>query len=253
MEEEVLRRIGLTKGEAKVYLALLKLGQSSVGPIIKSSGISSSKVYDILDRLAKKGLLTYVEFENKKKFKITSPKKIFDMLEDRKSGIEKQEAEFSKILPNLLKMEEQRKKPYEAHIYEGYNGIKTYFTDLLAEMKRGGERLVFGARTGYPVSAPAQRFFQSYHKKWVAAGLKTRIIFNSDLCGSSSTRFFEKMKLTEVRYLPQQTLSSVGIQKESIDILIWTKETALLFVIRSREVVDSFRGYFEVLWRTARK
>jgi hypothetical protein len=34
-------------------------------------------------------------------------------------------------------------------------------------------------------------------------------------------------------------------------MLIWTKETAILFVIKSREVAKTFRDYFEVLWKTA--
>jgi len=54
-----------------------------------------------------------------------------------------------------------------------------------------------------------------------------------------------------VRFLPQVTLSSIGIQKNSIDILIWTKETALLFVIRSREVSKTFMNYFEIIWQSA--
>ena len=47
----VLEDVGFTKGESKIYLALLELGESKVGPLIKSSGISRSKVYDILKEI----------------------------------------------------------------------------------------------------------------------------------------------------------------------------------------------------------
>jgi len=50
MFEKILMNIGLTKGEAKVYSALNKIGQSTIGPIIDESGISRSKIYDVLDR-----------------------------------------------------------------------------------------------------------------------------------------------------------------------------------------------------------
>ena len=41
MDTEVLRNIGLTNGEIKVYNALIKIGQVSSGPVMKQSGISS--------------------------------------------------------------------------------------------------------------------------------------------------------------------------------------------------------------------
>ena len=54
MDTKILEDIGLTKGEIKAYLALLKLGQSSTGPIAKEANVSRSKLYVILDKLSKK-------------------------------------------------------------------------------------------------------------------------------------------------------------------------------------------------------
>ncbi len=253
MEEDTLRRIGLTDGEVRAYLALLHLGQSPVGPVVREARVSSSKIYELLDKLVQKGLVTSIQEGGKRQFRTTSPRKIFDLLAARKKEIGRQEEEIEKILPALLKREKERARPHEAQVYEGYQGVKTYFSQMLTEMKKGEERLVFGARSGYPVAKPAQRFFQQYHRRWVGAGLRTRMIFNDDLKGNASTTFFEDMPLTEVRYLPQQTLSSIGIQKDTVDILIWTKETTIVFVIKSREAAGAFRAYFEMLWGVAKK
>ena len=54
MNIKILEEIGLTPGEIKVYLALLKIGQSSTGAIANESQVSRSKIYTILDKLAKK-------------------------------------------------------------------------------------------------------------------------------------------------------------------------------------------------------
>ncbi len=48
---DALSKIGLTEGETTVYLALLELGSSTTWNITKKSGISGSKVYEVLDRL----------------------------------------------------------------------------------------------------------------------------------------------------------------------------------------------------------
>ena len=57
MIENVLAEIGLTKGEISVYKALIKLGSSTAGPIIKEAKISPSKIYNIIERLLEKGLV----------------------------------------------------------------------------------------------------------------------------------------------------------------------------------------------------
>ena len=56
MNLKILEEIGLTKGEIKVYLTLLKIGNTTSGRIINESGVSRSKVYDVLERLKQKGL-----------------------------------------------------------------------------------------------------------------------------------------------------------------------------------------------------
>ena len=43
-----LLKVGLTDGETKVYLALSEIGSSTVGPIVKKSGIAYSNIYDVL-------------------------------------------------------------------------------------------------------------------------------------------------------------------------------------------------------------
>lgn len=247
-----LRKIGLTEGEIRVYTSLLEIGQSSTGKIVKDARVSSSKVYPILDRLISMGLVSYIKMGNVKLFRTTSPRKLLEMLEKRNSEIEEQKKEINSILPALLLKEKKEKSSHEASVYEGYKGVKTYYNNLLKELKSGSERLVFGARSGYPIAKGAQYFFQSYHKKWIKKGLKTRLIFNEDLKKSKSVGFFSDSKLTTVRFLPQVTLSSIGIQSDTVDMLVWTKETVLVFVIRSKEVAKTFREYFEILWKSAK-
>ncbi|MGN6622795.1 MAG: helix-turn-helix domain-containing protein [Candidatus Nitrosocosmicus sp.] len=67
-----LVELGLTNGEAKVYFSLLKLGSSKVGSIVKDCRVSYSKVYDVLERLILKGLVSYVLIGNIKHFNAES-------------------------------------------------------------------------------------------------------------------------------------------------------------------------------------
>ena len=60
--------LGLTNNEGKVYESLVKFGKLSAGEVTKHSGTSYSKIYNILDSLINKGLVTVIPEKTKKFF-----------------------------------------------------------------------------------------------------------------------------------------------------------------------------------------
>ena len=87
MNERILQEAGLTKGESKVYLALVLLGESSVTPIAREAKVSLSKIYEILENLIKKGLVSSIVKNNVKHFSAAEPERILDYLEKKKEDI----------------------------------------------------------------------------------------------------------------------------------------------------------------------
>src|SRR4030042_4860359 len=102
MIESSLKRIGVTDGEIKIYLALLELGSSTTWNITKKSGISGSKVYEVLDRLSKKGLASYTIKNNVRYFEAASPERILDFLEGKSKELESEKKQIKKIIPELI-------------------------------------------------------------------------------------------------------------------------------------------------------
>jgi HTH-type transcriptional regulator, sugar sensing transcriptional regulator len=68
-----LIQLGLIDGEARIYASLLKLGSSKVGAIVRDSHVSYSKIYDVLERLSIKGLVSNVTIGNIKHFNAVEP------------------------------------------------------------------------------------------------------------------------------------------------------------------------------------
>ena len=52
--------IGLTRNEAKVYDVLIKFGKLGAGEISRESGVSYSKIYNVLDSLISKNLVMVI-------------------------------------------------------------------------------------------------------------------------------------------------------------------------------------------------
>ena len=130
--EKILEEIGLTKGEIKVYLALLKIGETTTGKIIEEAQISSGKIYEILEKLSSKGLVTHVVKEKTKHFSAVSPNRILDFLHERENILKQKEDDLIKELPNLLAMENASKIKYGTRLFKGIRGIQTAIFETFA-------------------------------------------------------------------------------------------------------------------------
>src|SRR3989344_2562392 len=120
MNIPILEKIGLTEGEIKVYLALLKLGETTAGPIVDESRVTRSKIYDILERLKQKGMVSYITKESTKYFCAAKPSTLLDYLSNKEQEIIKDKESISEIIPQL---ESQYKKKLENKVAEVYLGI----------------------------------------------------------------------------------------------------------------------------------
>ena len=76
MEEKVFRDLGFSEREIKVYLALLELGSTTVGPVAAKTRLQHSKVYQTIEKLIDKGLVTFVLKSKTKYFQAEEPKQI---------------------------------------------------------------------------------------------------------------------------------------------------------------------------------
>jgi len=244
MNLEVLKDIGLSPREAKVYQALLQLGSTTVGPLVKKSGVPSSKIYETLDRLAKKGFVSSIIKEGRKNFQAAPPEQILSFLEERREQLQEE------VIPQL-KMLQIGKAEYGATVYEGMRGIKSVYERMLRETEKNAEILVLGA------PAKAQELLEPFLLNWnsrrVKKGIQMKIIYHSEAKKYGLAR--EKMSLTRVRYLEQKelALSWVDIFADSVVVFDLSQDTPLAFLIKSKGVAQNYRLYFEYVWKDSSK
>jgi sugar-specific transcriptional regulator TrmB len=251
MDLHDLKRIGLTEGEIKVYQALLDLGECTKTALAKNSGIAPSNIYDVTNRLQEKGIISKVEKDGVAHFSPANPRHILDFL-DRKENEIKNEKEFvNSLLPSLLLKFQEAKEKVNVEVFQGWNGMRTIFEDLIQECEKGENNYVFGASKGES-DEQADRFFLNYSLKREKKGIITNIVFNEDLRSRKERiHFFVKSKLCNVRFIQQSTPAEILLYKNKSCILILTKEP-LVIRITSQEVAKSFLQYFNVMWSIAK-
>jgi len=251
MNTEILEQIGLTKTEIKIYLALLKLGQSTTTNIVREANIHASKVYEFLDKLIQKGLVSYVIKSNKKYFSMVEPQALKEYVREKQRKLDEQIKDLNVLIPHLKKIKKEEKDKIKSEIYEGLRGIKSVYEKILFILERGETQYIIGApRIG---NERIEGFLLDWHKRRIKKGIKCRYIYNTNVRDYGKIR--EKMKLTQVRYLPGNITSPVWIEifKDNVVIGHIKDYNAVLFLIQDREIAKGYLNYFRLIWKIAKK
>jgi sugar-specific transcriptional regulator TrmB len=237
-KKELLQELGLTSSESKVYLALLELGPSLAGQISRKTGIHRRNIYDITERLIEKGLIGYIVKNNRKLFEAVSPERFKDILNQKQQELEE-------TMPDLKFLYEKTKQKQETNFYKGIEGLKTIFQDQLEIDKENKEILILGAsKSAFEVLPFYFKWYDKYRKQ---KKIRVRII--------SSEKLHKKIPLSEIRYLPQKYANplAINIYKDKVALIFWKKEKPLGIVIKEKEIAESYKKYFELMWKIARK
>ncbi len=252
MERDILREIGLSESEKKVYLTLLDLGDSTRGDIVNKSKIAGSKIYEILQKLQEKGLAS-VYIKNKiKHFKPTNPKQILNYLEQKKEKIFEIEKQANFLLPNLLAKYNSSKEEQEVELLSGLKGLEIIFREQIDLLNKGEVCYVIGGTKGSEEEI-IQAFFEKIHVLREKKKINTKMLFNLKQKKSTEKLYSsKKYPKTTTKYIEHASPVAINIYKDRTVIIIFGKEITSIY-IKSQDVANSFLEYFNLLWKIAKK
>lgn len=252
INQEILEEIGLSKGESKVYAALLDTGESSVGPLSKKAEVTQSKIYPIINKLIKKGLCTEIIKSGTRYFEATNPKRIIDFLEEKNKKINEEKDKIKKLIPKIEEHKKFSKNPQTARVYQTFQGLKTLYEEILEELK-GQKKDFIGFTLGREEYhyKESEYFFMQYDTKRRKLGIKTKLL------GYIKQKKFidsitKKDKNIEVRYLHYNLPTGIIIFGNKVATLVWT-EIPTAFVIESKQIAESYEKFFWDMWKIAKK
>lgn len=240
-----LEQLGLTNQQAKIYLKLLELGPSSVGLLIKNLDIARISCYDTLNRLMSKGLVSYVQERGNRKYGAVDPDKLIDIAKEQEQKSKKNLEVTESLVKDLKKIKIEKYQSNDATIYKTKEGIKSLF-----------ELMINTNKTIYTISATGKAlyelkyFFPQWHIKRKKLHLKTYIIFNEDTRNKKIT----EIPLAEIRFMPKDSNSpsTVFVFGDCVATLLWS-DVPTAFLIKSKEISETYMNYFKIIWSKAKK
>lgn len=242
MNLDKLYGVGLNENESKLYVSLLKLTESSVTQLSKESGINRSLLYFILHDLEQRGFVSHILKNNVRFYRAVNPNKVLDLLHEKEKG-------FKSILPELLELNKFSKKKPQVEILEGKEGIKTILNEILRLKK---DWFAFNI----PGKGPEVLgdWVYAYERERQRVGIKLNVILVGTEQGVIRGKEFSKMKFTKVKYLGKnyESPASSYIYGDRLVIIFWYKEFPFAIRIVDKSLADSYKKYFDEMWKIAK-
>ena len=248
MYQEILQMADLSQNEARIYEALLGMGESSVPQVAVKTGIHRRNTYDTMERLVEKGLVFPVFSSGDNHYNAVDPGKLVEILSEKQQKIES-------IMPSLEAMYLKKQCAEEAYIYRGLEGQKQIWRDVL---RVGQTSYMVGANAAWfdpRIEASTNAFFRDANRK------KIKFVQLFDFETPGQVKNFPKHfpGQLEYRILPKEYSTNSIIHIFGDYVVTYTGvgilnlgEGPTFFILRSQQLADSYRIWFQALWKVAK-
>ncbi len=245
MEEEfILEETGLGRKEARIYLILIKKGESTAVSLAKAAGLHRRTAYDTLDKLHKKGLINIKIRKYVKYYIPVNPESILGILKEKQAIIKR-------ILPKLMSEFNANKRDIVVSVFEGIEVMKRVLLDAIKECKKKKDTVLM---TGAGLRTPGYMKYAFPHY------VKMLEKINWKLLEPNIPRVIDDMKKWNIniknkncRFLSKKYFSPLGILVYGDKTIIMLLEgEPILIQITGKGYAKSFKTYFNLLWKLAK-
>ena len=101
MDIQFLSKLGFSDKSAKVYLALLQLGPSSVRNLAEFCGLNRGTTYDALKWLQEADIVSFYKKDSKQHFVAENPEKLHILIQNREEELQRVDKQLDKRIPEL--------------------------------------------------------------------------------------------------------------------------------------------------------
>lgn len=245
MQKE-LQSLGFSDKEARVYVALAGLGNVTIGAIERKTRIHKQMLYPLLEKLQQEGVVAVTLRNGRKHFSITDP----DVLRARADS---QKAVADALVPKIYAEMGADQQSSEIKTYKGTNAVQSFFTKMLKQMPIGSNFDILGAGGEAFLSAVGRpgMYLQRYDAMRLEKKISQRMLMYENQ--RNTDPIYTQRRHVATKYLPEhfRQPTATHIWPDRISILFFD-ETPQIIEIKSIKMTESFRNYFEMLWKISK-
>lgn len=237
--QETLIRSGLSHNEAKVYLAALELGETTISRIAKKSKVKRATTYLAVDTLKARGLIGASKKGRRTVYSAQNPKKLIEFFDEQRESV-------MQALPELLAISNAIDIKPKIQYFEGKTGVEEVFKDIL---RSPGKKVLEWYSESYATDFD-EKFFSTYFTpERIKKGIHARAILpNRPELQRLSERNLQELRQTKLlnpgKYHIKMELNIYD--KRKVSIVSFKEEFGI--IIESEIIHDSLKNFFELMW-----
>ncbi len=244
--QEILGKIGLTSQESKVYLALLTLQEAKTGPLCRETGIASSNIYKILEKLLEKGLISYRVQNNIKTFMPSDPESLNELFLQKQKSLEQERQEIQSLVKKLKTKEIKEKPQSNYKYYEGISGVKAMWHEINSKLNKNSEERIYGTKR--PAFERLVGFYDEHHKIRNKLNAKAKIIIPKEFKELAQKR---ENKNTKTKTIDLKNEAEWGIVDDLLYIQYIITKKPRGFLIKDKIFAETFKQAFDKIWENS--
>ncbi len=238
-KQDILEKIGLTRHESAVYLALLELGPAYISQISEKTSIHRPLVYKALPSLIEKRLVTETQRSKRTIYMAEPPNRLETIFDELK-------LDFVEMLPELEDQYSTNEQKPRVRFLQGKDGTKRVFDDIVRSLKKGE---VF-----FRYSSNADG--QEKKDKYVPRGYRTmrdqkklerQVITNSQTAKSKVGKLNRFIKIMPNDFGPFEHNVTEVIYADKVAFIDYNSETAT--IIESKKIAEFQKHIFKMLYK----
>jgi len=243
-----LQKIGLSDKEAKVYLAVLGLGKSSVQTIAAKAGVNRATTYSVLGTLKEKGLCSTFQKGKKTFFVVSAPDYLKEIFEIKKVEIEEKQKALEVMLPELSAIYTNQKQDPVIRYFEGKQGMLNCVSEYLS----GKASELEPARMIYNKDLLDQTFTaeerEKYKKIRLGNRIQSKVLYNNQAGELPETLDGQRRRISADKF---PITCDIGMRGDKIRIASLGKRLSAV-LITDKEIVNTLKSLFDLAWEAAK-
>ncbi|MFH1286345.1 MAG: helix-turn-helix domain-containing protein [Candidatus Magasanikbacteria bacterium] len=243
MQIETLKKLDFTDKTAKVYLALLQLGPSSVRGLADFCSLNRGTTYDSLKWLQENGVVSFYKKESKQHFVAEHPEKLHELVRQREVRLSQADSELSDMIPELQALHARGGERPIARYFDS-SSLHEILQDVL-DVCEQDEKAAYRIYSAAGVREFLYDSFPTFSDARIAKGVGVRVIAIGD--GG------ELRGLDERKWLKNSddTLTFIIIYPgKTAYISLNAKGKPVGVVIENEGIYKTERQIFDSLWET---
>lgn len=237
-----LMNFGLTEKEARVYMAALEMGGSSVQKLGQKACVNRATVYTNLEHLIALGLIKSEQVGKKIRFYAEEPEKVIEILiKNEEQVLAEREGEITDLLPKLNAVQSSAHATPVVRYFEGRTGVR----QLVREVFMGSDDRLL--RIMYPNDL-LMRFFSKEELEQLVAerkslGINFKAIYTAShpLTDDNQNQHY----LSRHRFDLGCDIAFFGDQVRIISL----EDPIIGVIIEDKNITQSFKDIFDYIYR----